>query len=359
MVTALAVMAASGGTLAGLSAFSPAVAVGCVVTSSAGVRLISKASLTITAETVATFLIAGLRSARRPRRCGLPAAIMVWGVRRDPARPTCSGRGGGGGAGAGPPGARGREPRGRASRAGEDRPGDPRRARAFTGRRLGQPAGGRGPARDAARDSRGSEVVQAMECIERAVAFTRDGMTETRRAIIALREGSDVAATRRARRPGTGASGARGRRGSTWPGWAGCARAGPAAGADPAGGGAAGAGRRLPGRRQRDRRVRASAAAAGGAEAALTAYRTAQEALTNARKHAPGEPVTLGVTFAPAPLRCGSSTCCRPPSAAGPLARAGGRVRADRAAGAGRAGRRHAHRRTGRWTMEGDLRIPV
>ena len=42
-------------------------------------------------------------------------------------------------------------------------------------------------------DSRGSEVVQAMECIERAVAFTRDGMTETRRAIIALREGADAA----------------------------------------------------------------------------------------------------------------------------------------------------------------------
>ncbi len=30
-----------------------------------------------------------------------------------------------------------------------------------------------------------------------------------------------------------------------------------------------------------------------GAERALTAYRTAQEALTNARKHAPGQPVSL------------------------------------------------------------------
>ena len=29
------------------------------------------------------------------------------------------------------------------------------------------------------------------------------------------------------------------------------------------------------------------------AEAALAAYRTAQEALTNARKHAPGQPVRL------------------------------------------------------------------
>ena len=33
------------------------------------------------------------------------------------------------------------------------------------------------------------------------------------------------------------------------------------------------------------------------AEASLAAYRTAQEALTNARKHAPGQPVTLRLGF--------------------------------------------------------------
>ncbi len=33
------------------------------------------------------------------------------------------------------------------------------------------------------------------------------------------------------------------------------------------------------------------------AEAALAAYRTAQEALTNARKHAPGQPVRLSLEF--------------------------------------------------------------
>ena len=33
------------------------------------------------------------------------------------------------------------------------------------------------------------------------------------------------------------------------------------------------------------------------AEADLAAYRTAQEALTNARKHAPGQPVTLRLGF--------------------------------------------------------------
>ena len=36
------------------------------------------------------------------------------------------------------------------------------------------------------------------------------------------------------------------------------------------------------------------------AEAGLTAYRTAQEALTNARKHAPGQPVTLRLDYEPA-----------------------------------------------------------
>jgi signal transduction histidine kinase len=32
-------------------------------------------------------------------------------------------------------------------------------------------------------------------------------------------------------------------------------------------------------------------------EAALTAYRTAQEALTNARKHAPGQPITVALCY--------------------------------------------------------------
>ena len=51
-------------------------------------------------------------------------------------------------------------------------------------------------------DARASEVVKAMECIERAVAFTRDGMTETRRAILALRESSDVSGPAAGRRGG-------------------------------------------------------------------------------------------------------------------------------------------------------------
>ena len=60
-----------------------------------------------------------------------------------------------------------------------------------------------------------------------------------------------------------------------------------------------------------------------GAEAALTAYRTAQESLTNARKHAPGQPVTLGLTFAPDELEVRVVNVLPAPDGPGPLARAG------------------------------------
>jgi signal transduction histidine kinase len=150
-------------------------------------------------------------------------------------------------------------------------------------------------------DSRGSEVVQAMECIERAVAFTRDGMTETRRAIIALREGAD----------------------------AGDEAAGPMAGSTPAAGPSptrlVAELRKLTDDYRADGDAIVDLELIGqprpvGAEAALTAYRTAQEALTNARKHAPGEPVTVGLTFAPAALEVRVVNPLPAADGAGPLA---------------------------------------
>ena len=60
-----------------------------------------------------------------------------------------------------------------------------------------------------------------------------------------------------------------------------------------------------------------------GAERALTAYRTAQEALTNARKHAPGQPVRLTVTYAPDGMTLQVSNPLPPPGTEGPLAHAG------------------------------------
>ena len=76
-------------------------------------------------------------------------------------------------------------------------------------------------------------------------------------------------------------------------------------------------------------------------DSALALYRTAQEALTNVRKHAPGAPITIALSY----LR-GRGARCRSSTAAAAAARRARwrrrrRVRADRAAGARRAGRRH------------------
>jgi signal transduction histidine kinase len=301
MVTALAVMAAAGGALAGLSAFSPAVAVGCVVTSSAGVRLSSEASLAITAETVAAFLIAGVAAgAPAETLAGYPAAFIgLWAfgltrraylLRAEQAEEAL-------------------EQARRAHAAENQAAALAERARiareihdvlahslAAVSVNLQAAEGllGSLPA-----DSRGSEVARAMECIERAVAFTRDGMTEARRAILALRESSDV---------GDGSAAA------------------PAGGPAPT--------RLVTELRALTDKHRADGDAVVdfdvsgaprpvGAEAALTAYRTAQESLTNARKHAPGQPVTLGLTFTPGELEVQVVNLLPAAVAAGPLARAG------------------------------------
>ena len=194
MVIALSVMAVAGGTLAGLSPFSTAVAVCCVVSSSAGVRLSTEASLTITAATVATFLISGfIVHAPAETLAGYPAAIIgLWAfgltrcaylLRAEEAEEAL-------------------EQARRAHAAENQAAALAERARiardihdvlahslAAVSVNLQAAEGLLG---ELPEDSRGSEVVKAMECIERAVAFTRDGLTETRRAILALREGSDA-----------------------------------------------------------------------------------------------------------------------------------------------------------------------
>jgi signal transduction histidine kinase len=109
----------------------------------------------------------------------------------------------------------------------------------------------------------GPGLAKAMQCIGRAEALTRQGMADARRAILALRDD-----------------------------------AGP-----------------LPGQLSAlaeefagDGDARVDFTVTGSprpvaAEVALAAYRTAQEALTNARKHAPGQPVTLSLEYAPAEVK--------------------------------------------------------
>ena len=58
-------------------------------------------------------------------------------------------------------------------------------------------------------------------------------------------------------------------------------------------------------------------------QAGLTVYRTVQEALTNARKHAPGEPVTLNLGYEPGQVTVAVVNPLPPQAAARPLAASG------------------------------------
>ena len=104
---------------------------------------------------------------------------------------------------------------------------------------------------------RESRARQAIECIGRAGVLTREGMAEARRAIQALRDDAAPLADQ----------------------LSGLAKEWEADGDVPVDFSVTGSPRPV------------------SAETGLTAYRTAQEALTNARKHAPGQPVRLSLEF--------------------------------------------------------------
>ena len=91
----------------------------------------------------------------------------------------------------------------------------------------------------------------------------------------------------------------------------------------------------------------------------MAVYRTAQEALTNARKHAPGQPVTLRLGYRPDQVTLGIVNPIPPEHAERPLADTGGgfglvglRERAALAGGTFEAGPD-----TGNWQVT--LRIPI
>ena len=291
VVVTLAVLAAAGGTLAGLSTFSTAVAIGCVVTSAAGSRLDFEVSAALTLETVAAFLITGIAvGAPLGTLVGYPAAFLgLWAfgltrreylLRAEEAE-------------------RALEQARRAHAAETQATALAERARiareihdvlahslaavsvnlqAAEGL-LGELPGDR------------PELAKAIECVERAGAFTREGLAEARRAILALRDGSD----------GVSALAPR-----------------PLAEqlAD------------LAGQYRADGDTPVEFTVTGdprpvGAEVRLTVYRTAQEALTNARKHAPGQPVTVALEFSPSQVTVDIRNPLPPAGAARPLAGAG------------------------------------
>jgi signal transduction histidine kinase len=281
-IAALAVMGAAGGVLAGLSPLSTAIAVGCVVTSSAGARLNPEASLAITAETVAAFLITALATgAPAGTLLGYPLTFIgLWAfglsrhaflLRAEQAeRMLAETR-------------RAREAETQAAALAE---------RARIAREihdvLAHSLAAVSVNLQAAEGLLGAlpagppELAKAIECIGRAGVFTREGLADARRAILALRDDAAPLADQLAA---------------------------------------------LTGEYQADGDLTVDFTVTGpprtvAAEAALAAYRTAQEALTNARKHAPGQPVRLSLEFSAAEIAVRVVNPL-PVQAGGPLAATG------------------------------------
>jgi signal transduction histidine kinase len=253
---ALAVMGIGGGVLAGVSPLSTAIAVGCVVTAAAGSRLHTEASMAITAGTVAAFLAAGLAAgAPVESLLGYPLTFIgLWAIglmRRDyllraeqAERMLAETRR----ARSAETQAAALAERARMAREIHDVLAHSLAAvsvnlQAAEGLLAGLPSGS-------------PELAKAIECIGRAGVFTRQGLADARRAILALRfdaapVSDQLSALAQEYRFDGGVVEF-------------CVSGSP----------------RLV-----------------TAEAGLALYRTAQEALTNARKHAPGQPVRLSVRF--------------------------------------------------------------
>jgi hypothetical protein len=202
----LAVLGAAGGALAGLSSASTAVAVGFVVVVSAGARLTTEVSFAIAAETVAAFLIAALAG-------GAPATALIgwtagliglWAfglTRRAYVLRTLE--------------AEDALEQARRAHAAEtqaaalaERARIAREIHDVLAHSLAAVSVNLQAAEgllDALPD-KGPAVAKVIECVERAGALTKEGMAETRRAILALRDGA-WPRTGPGRRPAGGPSG--------------------------------------------------------------------------------------------------------------------------------------------------------
>jgi signal transduction histidine kinase len=285
MYGGLSLMSAAGGVLAALSWDSAAVAVPCAATFSAGARLRIPASLTVVLRTLIAFVIAA-RVIKAPTGVllGYPFAFVgLWGI-----------------------GLTRHEYSTRAEQA-ESMLGETRRAheaetqaaalaeRARIARDIhdvlahslaavsvnlqaaeGLLAASTLPAED-------PDLAKAIECIARAGTWTREGMAAARRAVLALRD--DMAPL-----PDQLSS--------------------------------------LADQYRAVGDLAVEFTVSGevrpvSAEVTLAAYRTAQEALTNARKHSPGRPVTLRLGFEPEQITVDVSNPLPRRRVQGPLAGTG------------------------------------
>ena len=284
-LVSLIVMGAAGGVLAGLSPNSPAVAVGCAACFSAGVRLRTEVSLAIVAETIAGLLIAGLVT-------GAPAGALLgysfafaglwsvaltrrqFAVRAEQAEQMLAET------------RRAREAETHAAALAE-RARIARDIHDVLAHSLAavsvnlQAAEGLLVSETLPADN--PELAKAIECVERAGTLTREGLAAARRAILALREDAapllDQLSSLAAQYQAAG-----------------------------------------------DAAINLTVAGQPrplSDQASQVAYRTAQEGLTNARKHAPGQPVTLALGFEPGQVTVTIENPLPPPDSQGPLAETG------------------------------------
>jgi signal transduction histidine kinase len=285
MTWSLVVMGGAGGVLAGLSPNGPAVAVGCVAAFAAGARLSTAASLAVTAETVAAYLITGLiNGIGTAELLGYAWAFVgLWTValtrneflaRAIQAERTLAET------------RRVREAETQAA-AFAERARIARDLHDVLAHSLAavsvnlQAAEGLLTSDTLPADN--PDLVKAIECIDRAGTLTRDGLAAAKRAVLALRDDAPPL-------PDQLASLAEQYR----------AVGDPAVNFE-----VSGQPRPIP------------------PEIGQAAYRTAQEALTNARKHAPGEPITVRLNYQPDEITLNVVNPLSPASAETPLADTG------------------------------------
>jgi signal transduction histidine kinase len=281
----LAVMSAAGGVLAALSPNSPAIVVGCMAAFSAGARLSTPGSLIAVLRTLVAFLVAG-EVVNDPIAILLGysfAFVGLWTV-----------------------GLTRREYSARAEQA-ERMLAETRRTRQAETAAVALAERARiardihdvlahslaavsvnlqaaeGLLTSGTLPADNPELAKAVECVGRAGNLTREGLAAARRAVLALRDDTAPLPDRLSSLADE-------------------YRAIGDLAVDLA---VTGVERALP------------------EQASLAAYRTAQEALTNARKHAPGQPVTLRLGFEPAEVTVTVVNPLPLVPARGPLATAG------------------------------------
>jgi signal transduction histidine kinase len=281
LIAGLTGMGVAGGVLTGLSPNSPAVAIGCMATLSASIHLRTEASLGITAETVAAFLITGLvTGASTGQLVGYSFAFVgLWTtgltrrkflIRAEQAeRMLAETR-------------RARQAENQAAALAE-RARIARDIHAVLAHSLAAVSvnlqAAEGLLASDTLPAGHPELTKAIECIGRAAALTREGLAAARRAVLALRDDTlplpdQLAALAQQYRA----------EGDLTVEFAVTGTARPLT-----------------------------------AQVGLAAYRTAQEALTNVRKHAPGQPVTLSLGFEPGFITVRADNPLSPDEARGPL----------------------------------------